>query len=192
MQVEYEATFTNIDKENVRSRLRNAGASLVKEEFLQKRTTFNPPKDSPIKNSWVRVRDEGDKVTASIKALHGDAIEDQKEIDIEVNDYNLTVKIFESLGCTFRAYQETKRELWSIDGVDVTIDTWPFLESFVEVEGKNEKEVKEVSKKLGFDYSRALFCAVATLYNKKYGVPIKVINEETPKIVFDMKNPFSR
>lgn len=36
MQIEYEATFININKDEIRARLKKVGATLVKPEFLQK------------------------------------------------------------------------------------------------------------------------------------------------------------
>ena len=72
----------------------------------------------------------------------------------------------------------------------ITIDEWPFFEPFVEVEGKSEEQVKAVSKKIGFNYAQAKFCPVDTLYNEKYNVSIDRINNHTPKILFEMKNPF--
>lgn len=79
-----------------------------------------------------------------------------------------------------------------LDDVEITIDEWPFLEPFVEVEGKSEEAVKAVSEKIGFTYNDALFCAVGTLYSKKYNLDEDIINNKTPKIVFEMENPFLR
>ena len=70
------------------------------------------------------------------------------------------------------------------------IDGWPFLEPFVEIEGLSEQAVKEIAQKLGFERAEAKFCAVGTLYAGKYGIPENKINNQTPKIVFEMKNPF--
>ncbi|MDD4990079.1 MAG: hypothetical protein PHW31_02105 [Candidatus Pacebacteria bacterium] len=64
------------------------------------------------------------------------------------------------------------------------------MEPFIEVEGESEEIVKEISEKLGFDYSQAMFCAVGTIYAKKYGVKEKTINNDIPKITFDIENPF--
>jgi adenylate cyclase class 2 len=89
-----------------------------------------------------------------------------------------------------KAYQETLRELWVLSGVEVTIDTWPFLDPFAEIEGASESIVQEVSEQLGFDWDTAKFCAVDQLYEEKYGVSKNKINNETPRIVFDMINPF--
>lgn len=87
-------------------------------------------------------------------------------------------------------YEATLRELWKLDGVDLTIDQWPFLEPFVEVEGKSEEEVKQVSKKIGFDWEKAKFCAIGMLYKEKYDISLDEINNNTPRIVFNMDNPF--
>jgi adenylate cyclase class 2 len=121
--------------------------------------------------------------------VDGDKIENQKENCIVVDNFDETVKLLESIGCKKKSYQETKRELWTLDDVEITIDEWPFLEPFVEVEGKSEEEVRSVSKKIGFDYNKALFCAVGKIYQMKYGIHPDRINT-TEKIVFDMENPF--
>lgn len=193
MEIEYEATFTNVDKDDVRSRLKNAGATLVRPEFLQKRIPFHLPKEKRSEDAWLRVRDEGDKITLSLKIVDGDRIEDQKELCVEVSRFDDTVMLLESIGCERKSYQETKRELWKLDDVDITIDEWPFLEPFVEVEGKSEQEVKNVSEKIGFNYADALFCAVGKLYVMKYGIPLERINGTgTKRLTFDMENPFPK
>ena len=189
MDVEYEATFLDIDKDEIRKRLKDAGAELIKPEFLQKRVTFKTHSNS-YEHSWARVRDESDKITMSFKAITGDKIEDQKEINLTINDFDEGVRFLENIGCKRKAYQETKREIWMLDEVEVCIDEWPFLEPYVEVEGKSEKEVKAVSEKIGFDYSKALFCATGLIYSKKYGISTDIINNKIPKITFDMENPF--
>jgi len=190
MEIEFEATFFDINKEEVRKKLKTIGARLVKPEFMQRRYTFNLPKGFYSPTSWVRVRDEQDKITMTYKEVKGKNIKDQKEITLEINDLETGKEFLEKIGCKRKSYQETKRELWKIDGVEICIDTWPFLETFVEVEGKSEKKVKEVSLKLGFDYSKAFFTSTTEFYRLKYGLSRKTINDKVPKIAFDMENPF--
>jgi len=189
MNIEYEATFVNIDKDKARKRLKDAGAKLIKPEFLQKRVVFNSPKNLN-KHSWLRVRDEGDKITMSFKMVDGDKIENQKEINLVIDDFKKGIEFLEAIGCQRKSYQETKREIWKLDDVEICIDEWPFLEPFVEIEGKSENKVKAVSKKLGFDYSKAWFCATGLIYSKKYNISVEIIDSEIPKITFDMENPF--
>lgn len=189
MEIEYEATFVNVDKDEIRQRLIKIGAKLIKPEFLQKRIVFDLPKGHERKHTWIRVRDEKDKITMSYKEISGPNIEDQKEVNLIIDNFKAGKKFLKLIGCQRKAYQENKRELWKLDGVEICIDEWPFLEPFVEVEGKSEKEVKVVSEKIGFDYSEALFCAVGRIYREKYNAP-RGIMDKIPKITFDMENPF--
>lgn len=191
MNIEFEATFVNIDKDEMRAKLSSVGAKLVRAEYLQKRFVFNLPKGHEIPGGWLRVRDEGDKITMSLKVISGNKIEDQKEMCLTVSDFNEAVLFLESIGCDKKAYQESKRELWTLDDVEITIDEWPFLEPFVEVEGKSEKAVKIVSKKLGFDFAKAVFDTVGKLYDSKYKIKSGTFNKQAPPILkFGDKNPF--
>jgi adenylate cyclase class 2 len=189
--VEYEATYENIDKDEMRKCLQQVGAKLLRPEFLMKRLNFYPPLEKRNQPGWIRVRDEGDKTTMSFKADHvEEGIAGQKEICVEVKDYEKAIAILDTI-LERKAYQETKREIWELDNVEIDLDTWPWLESFVEIEGKNEMEVKAVSAKLGFDYNQALFCAVGELYQRKYGMPYADINNKIKFITFETENPFT-
>ncbi len=107
------------------------------------------------------------------------------------NDYFIDAKAFLSrIGCRWKTYQENKRELWKLDGVDIAIDEWPFLEPFVELEGKSENAVRRVSKKLGFDYKTAVFGATGKLISIKYGISENFINNTVPYLTFKGRNPY--
>jgi len=190
INIEYEATFPNVEKDEVRGRLKSAGAELVKHEFMQRRHVFRLPSGHEIKGGWLRVRDESDKITMSLKIVDGNKIEDQKEICLKVDDYKGAVELLKTIGCEIKAFQESRRELWKLDGCEVTIDEWPFLEPYVEVEGPDEASVKTTSEKLGFDYANAVFGSVDLLYNKKYGWSLDLINNWLPSITFGEENPF--
>lgn len=190
MNIEYEATFTNVNQADIKKRLEKVGAKLIKKRFLQKRVAFHLPKSNEVDGGWIRVRDESDKVTMSLKIVDGNKIHNQKEICIEVDNFDNAINLLESIGCKQKAFQENYRELWMLHNTEITIDEWPFLEPYVEIEGKSEKEVRSIAKKLGFDYSKAVFGSVDVIYAKKYGISQDIINNHTPKIIFDMKNPF--
>jgi len=190
MKIEYEATFENINKNEIRKRLKKVGAKLVRPESLSRRYTFSIPRRKNGLSAWIRVRDNGKKITQTLKIVKTGKIENQKELEIEVGSFDDTIEFFEKIGCRKKSYQETKREKWLLDGAEVSIDEWPFLEPFVEIEGKNKSEVKKVSKKLGFGWNKALFCAIGHLYYRKYNLPEYYFNNKVPKITFEMKNPF--
>jgi len=193
MQTEYEATFVNINRDVIREKLKQVGAVLVKPEVLMRRYTFNLPRGHEHKDKFLRVRDEGDRITLSFKIVpEGGAknIDEQKEICFNVDNFDKAVDFLRTIGCQEKAYQETKRELWKIGDTEIVIDEWPFLEPLVEIEGQSEAIVKEVSAKLGFDYTKALFCAAGAIYAQKYGLDENFINNHIPKNTFDMENPF--
>ena len=89
MKVEFEATYTKIDKDEVRSRLKKVGANLIKPEFMQKRVVFHLPEGHEKAGAWARVRDEGDKITMSIKqSVDNGKIDEQFETCFEVSDFD--------------------------------------------------------------------------------------------------------
>lgn len=192
MKTEFEASFANINKEEIRKKLSELGGSLKNHEYLQKRCVFHLPEGHEIKNGWLRVREEADKITLSLKVVANNLnIEGQKELELKVDDFESACELLETIGCKNKAYQENLREKWEIDGVEVTIDEWPYLEPYIEVEGDSESIVKSVAEKLGFNYSEAYFGAVDGMYAEKYNITEDRINNHTPKILFNMeKNPF--
>ena len=104
MEIEYEATFININKQDIKEKLRKIGAELIRPEFLQKRIIFNLPKERKIKGGWARVRDEGDKITMSLKIVDGTGIESQKEICLKVDSLEKAEEFLTLLGCQKKAY----------------------------------------------------------------------------------------
>jgi adenylate cyclase class 2 len=185
MNQETEVMFGTIDKDAVRAKLREVGATLKRVEHDQKRMVFDLP--TPDTNKWLRVRDEGDRVTLSYKEA-GTTLEAQQEIEVVVSDFARTCEIVSMLGCTPRSKQETKREEWFLDGATVTIDTWPHLEPLIEIEGDTEEVIKAATAKLGFDYSRGIFGTVNLLYKAKYGKFIEDLPGKT--LAFEGGNPF--
>lgn len=190
MEIEWEAKFSNINKGELRRKLRRLKAKLVKPEFLQRRAVFFLPKGHEIEGGWLRVRDEGDKISMTLKVVSGSQISDQKETTLIVSNFEKARLFLKGVGCVEKSYQENKRELWILDGVEVTIDEWPFLEPFVELEAKSEQEVRKASEKLGFDWNEAIFGSTHLLNSKKYGIPENVLNDQIPRIVFGGENPY--
>ena len=185
MKNEIEAQFLDIDKDIVRQKLKKLNATLEKPETLMRRTVFYTGE-----HSFARVRDEGDKIVMTYKNVNDNhSIMGTKELNIEVNDYSGAVSFLENCGIKIKSRQETKREVWELNGVEICIDTWPWIPTFIEIEGKNETEVWTVAEKLGFDKKQAKFGSVDTTYQYYYGVDPDIVNQHTPKILFDMTPP---
>mgnify|MGYP003969465985 CR=1 FL=1 len=185
MQTEFEATILDIEVNEVREKLKKLNAKLIQPERLMRRYNFAPHDEKGVEGAWVRVRDESDKVTMSFKRIEGNKIEDQKEVCLTIDSFDEGCVFLKEIGLEQKAYQETKREFWLLKDVEVTIDTWPGLESFLEIEGQGEVVVKEVVEMLGYDYDKAIFGAVDVIYEMKLGIPPSVINNGTPEITFE-------
>lgn len=175
METEIEAKFLDIDKENVRKKLEEVGAKLIHPERLMRRKVFEHPTEK--QNDWIRVRDEGDKITLSYKRLIDRTLHGTKEISVDVSDFDKTCGILENAKLKFVAYQETKREKWQLGNTEITIDTWPWVPPFIEIEAPTENEVKGVTQKLGFDWKNAEHGSVETVYIKHFDVTEEEIDD---------------
>jgi len=171
MQTEIEAKFLDINPSEFRDKLKKIGAKLMCPERLMKRKIFDFPDERLEKEgAWIRVRDEGDRITLSYKRLIDRTLHGTKEISLEINDFNKACDIFLAIGLKIDSYQETKRETWEFEGCEITIDTWPWVPTFVELEANDEKTLKEVAKKLDFDWKNAMHGSVETAYQKYFDV----------------------
>ncbi len=185
MKNEIEATFYEIDKEQVRAKLKELGAELIRPEILMRRKVYNTGG-----HSFARVRDEGGKVVMTYKNFTDDSsIMGVKEVNLTVDNYDDANNFMLGCGLRQKAEQETYREVWLLDGVEICIDTWPWIPSFIEIEGPSEDAVWSVAQKLGYDKKEAHFGGVDTAYNFYYGVEKDVVNYETPVINFEIEAP---
>lgn len=194
MITEFEATFINIDKDELRKALKEAGATLIRPEYKQKRVNFDLQNFGRDFWEWARVRDEGDKITMAYKNVPlNSSIDQQKEIEFEISNMEAGIEFLSTLGARMTNYSETLRERWDLGGVEIDIDTWPHIEPFLEIEGKSEEAVKEASEKLGFAWDDAKFCGAGRIYEMVYGThPDKLSEKETIRLTFEDPNPFTK
>lgn len=168
MKTEYEARILDINKEKFVSKLETMGALKVA-DYKQRRYVydFNPV----IPNKWIRLRDNGKEVTLTIKEIKNDSIDGTEELEIEVSDFEITNAILEELSYKNRSYQENKRIRYMLDNVEIDIDTWPMIPTYVEFEGESADKVLDVIKKLGYNEDDIVTYGVSKIY-KHYGLNI--------------------
>lgn len=167
MKTEFEAKFVDIDVDDIRERLEAIGAKLETPMRLMHRVII----ESPVmrtKNAFLRVRDEGNRVTMTYKQFDALSVDGAKEHEIVVNNFNETVALLEAAGLAYSSLQETKRETWMFNDTEVVIDEWPWLRPYIEIESNNEAQVKDVAQKLGFLWEDAVFGDVMVAYRKQY------------------------
>ncbi len=192
MDTELEAKFYPVNKEEYRKKLQSIGAELVIPERKMRRVMADRREYPQLKCDYFRVRDESDKVTMTVKfhAQEGGKVSDQKELEIEISSFEKAVEIMETIGLKPTRYQETLRETWEYEGAEITIDTWPCLETYSEIEAKSEEKVKEIAEKLGFNWEDKIITAAPEIMAKVYELSIDEVLEKLNYITFE-NNPFA-
>jgi adenylate cyclase class 2 len=145
-QTEFETKVINIDKEAIVKMLRELGAQETP-EFLARRFVYDL--DTPDVE-WIRLRRTNTKTTLTykFKKLHNTEIGKTIEIEVDVSDFDKTAEIFSKI--PFRAvyYQENKSHIFHLNDIEFSIDTWPMLPPYLEIESDSVEKVQEGLKLL--------------------------------------------
>ena len=161
MHTEFEVRILDINKEDIMKKLEALGAEKISEFDYKRRVyNFNPPTD----HKWIRLRTDGKKTTLTIKKIESFSIDGTKEMEIEVSDFEETNKMLEEMGYKAHTYQENKRTRYMLDGVEFDIDSWPYIPTYLEIEGSSEETVYETLKRLGFEKGAATTRDVEGIY----------------------------
>lgn len=173
MNIEYEARILDIDKDKLIKRLKDLNARFVG-EFDQKRYVYNiiPKADG----KWLRLRTNGKKTTLTYKSVEKNSIDGTKELEIEVDNFENTNSLLELAGIKNKGYQENNRVQYVLDDVEIDIDTWPMIPTYVEIEGKSEESVLNIIKKLGINDKKITTLDVQSLYKEIYNIDITKID----------------
>lgn len=193
MQQEIEVKFLNVDFDDVRARLKKLGAVCEQPMRLMRRVVIDYPdrKLQATGDSWVRVRDEGDKITLTFKRTTEHEFGGAQEIEVSVSDYQKTIDIFLAMGLIVHTDQETKRETWKLGEVEVVLDEWPWIPPFIEIEGMSHDKVKSAAEALGYRWNDAVFGSAVVAYEHHYprskDTGVKISQE--PEIKFSLPVP---
>lgn len=182
--VEEEVRILEINKKSFIKKLLELGFETDGIERKQLRYVYDIDINSP--NKWMRLRTNGEKTTLTIKVIvDKNSISGTTEYEIEVSDFNQTNEMLNILGFHHRNYQENMRQVFKKGNVEVSIDTWPLIPTYAEVEAKTELEVLETLKELGVDFGKVTTLDVNSIYNQIYGIDLLSIKE----LKFNTDNP---
>lgn len=184
--IEYEVKFFPINLEEMRYRLQNSGASLKTPERLMRRCVFAADANEGMTCTYVRVRDEGNKVTMSAKQHATDGkMASQKEYETVVKDFDTTRQILLSAGLVQTGFQENKRETWAMpDGTLVELETWPRLPNYLEIEGKSEEAVRKTANLLDPNWNEHIVQSNDYLYASHLNLDRKDVFKELAHLTF--------
>lgn len=190
MKTEIEVKFLNVNFDDFRLKLREFNA-ILEQPMRQMRRCIIETAELEAKHSFIRVRDEGDKVTLTYKQVDEDSLVGAKEIEIHVSSFEDTIALLAQAGLPQKSYQESRRESWRLGAVEVVLDEWPWLNPYIEIEGPSEQEVKDAAMQLGFNWKDAVFGRVTSAYQAQYpnGDANKLVT--IPMVAFDIQIPDS-
>ena len=173
MQKEYETQVIGIDAEEIACRLRELGAEEFP-EVIQKRWVFDIMCLGAEKagvGEWVRLREVNGKTTMTYKNRKDTGISDTEEIEFEVENFEKAAQLLSKLKWTGEYYQENKRVKFVLNGIEFTLDTWPRIPVFLEIESSSEEKVKEGLRMLGLQGKDAGHIGLLQIY-QRYGINI--------------------
>lgn len=141
MKDELELRILDVDKQKVIQKLESLGAKKIG-DFHYKRYVYDtiPSND----NKWIRLRTDGIETSLTYKEYNNCSIDGVKELEIIVSSFEDTIKMLKILGYIPRSIQENKRTRYMLDDVEIDIDTWPYINTYVEIEAKTKEKVNNV------------------------------------------------
>lgn len=163
MKIEYEVKILDINVDEIKNKLILLWAEFIWEKN-QKRYVYDFNPVNP--NKWIRLRQKWEKVELTIKEITDDSITWTKEIETSVGDFETTNSMLEELWYKAKAYQENNRISYKLDWVEIELDFWPLIPVYMEIEWKNEEEVKNTVEKLWYKMSDTTSINTNKVYDK--------------------------
>lgn len=167
---EYEIKVLGVDTKALRTILKKLGFDETP-RFLFRRRVYEFPD-----GGWIRLRTNGDKTTLTYKKSNSDSIDGMTEVEVSVSDFEKTDQILQLANINPKNYQENFRTEFTNGEVEVTIDEWPLIEAYVEIEGSSVAEVENYIKQLGLEKYTQTSKPTSYVYELN-GIDLQSINE---------------
>lgn len=174
MKTEYEIRILDVNKEELIKKLEKLGA-IKNGKFNQKRYVYDL---RPVeKGKWIRLRTNGINTTLTYKDIVSNTIDGTKEVEFKVEDFDKANEFLEKIGFKSRSYQENERIQYILNDVEIDIDSWPMIPTYMEIEGKSEEEVLNMKKILDIDENKVTTLNCDDIYKQIYKIDISTIKE---------------
>src|SRR4030042_85373 len=154
---EIEVKFLKIKLREIERKLKEIEAKKIFDKLYKRRVFDYPDLRLDKAGAWLRLRDEGDKVTLSFKQRlgmkknDGDNDMGMEEIEVKVNDFEKTADLLRKLGFIEKHYIENRRIRYILNDVEFDIYFYPKLEPFLEIEASSWEKIEEAIKLLNFN-----------------------------------------
>lgn len=174
MHTEIEERVLEIDVKKTIKKLEKLKAKKIG-EWHQRRLVydFTPKRE----NEWIRLRDTGKSITLTYKNVEKNTIDGTKELEIVVSDFDETNELLKILGYAPRAYQENKRIRYILNDIEIDIDSWPMIPTYMELEGESIEKIKELEELLEVDKDKITNLNCQSIYEQIYNIDVNNIKE---------------
>lgn len=181
--IEIEAKFAVGDLEQVRGRLRSAGATYVGRVLECNRFFDRADAGLRAAGCGLRVRSvrvlDGPAVAATVTfkgPVQAGAFKTRRECELAVSDAEQAAELLTLLGFDETILFEKRRESWRHGGCMIELDELPFIGTFVEIEGPSEGAIRDVQERLalgGTACERASYLALIVRHCENAGISLR-------------------
>lgn len=168
---EIEVKFLGIDSDLIIQKLEKLGANKIFSKLYRRKVFDHVDWRLDKDNSWLRLRDEGEKITLAFKkrinpGSNGCNDQGMEEREIEVSDFEKTADILLSVGLIEKHYVENKRIRYVLDDIEFDIDFYPQLEPYLEIEAPSWDKVDEAIKLLELNPNDKKIFSTSQVYSQ--------------------------
>lgn len=166
MAIEYETQVLDIDEYEIRNKLDEIGAEYISENFMRRWVYYID------ESSWIRLRDNWEKVAITYKKRWTTTIWETEEIETKIENFDDMAEMLGKLNFYEKKYyQENKRILYKLGDTEFCIDSWPKIPTYLEIESSSEEKVLEWLNLLWLESHEHWDFWSVRIYNK-YGLDI--------------------
>lgn len=119
---------------------------------------------------WGRLRQDNEKIELTIKYIYSVKeeydINQVKEVEINVSDFETANIIMNELGYVKRKLVEKKRITYKLGNTNIELDTWPLINTYIEIEGENIEDIYDIANKLGYEKEDTVVMNTEDVYLK--------------------------
>ena len=170
MAKEHEIDILEINKPEAARRLRKLGAT-YRGHLRYRRIEFLIDGKVGGGHSWARVRTDGKETTITVKRFRGKHLP-MDEHEISTGNFEDAVRLMSKLTRSKIFYFENERDVYELGGATITIDKWPLIPPFMEIEGKSMAQVKSLYNRLGIGGEMVGNATMDSIF-KRYGLDFR-------------------
>jgi len=165
---EIEVKFLNVDQEKLQEQLVALGATKEFDRVYRRKVYDYPDLRLNAESAWIRVRDEGDKVTMGFKKRIEPGIGENDagmhEIEMSVSSFDTGWQFLEAIGLQQKFYEENRRIRYVLDDLEFDIDFWPLLPPYLEIEAPSWQRIDDAIAILGLNANEKKICSTFQIY----------------------------